>query len=104
MEGAFTVENSMIDGDFQVGVTPASLQWMPGSREKVFMDNHDGYVWAPMRLTGPVDKPNENLSPRLIAAMQGAVIDAGQKVLNEGVNKGKDAVKGVLDLLLPGPK
>ena len=104
VEGAFTVENSMIDGDFQVGVTPASLQWMPGSREKVFMDNHDGYVWAPMRLTGPVDKPNENLSPRLIAAMQGAVIETGQKVLNEGVNKGKDAVKSVLDLLLPGPK
>ena len=36
VEGAFTVENSMIDGAFQVGVTPASLQWMPGSRRESF--------------------------------------------------------------------
>jgi hypothetical protein len=104
VEGAFTVENSMIEGTFQVGVTPTSLQWMPGSREKVFIDNHDGYVWAPMRLSGPVDKPKEDLSPRLIAAMQGAVIEGAENAVKEGVKTGKDAVKGVLDLLLPGTK
>jgi hypothetical protein len=104
VEGAFTVENSMIDGTFQVGVTPASLQWMPGSREKVFMDNHDGYVWAPMRLVGPVDKPKEDLTPRLIAATQGAVIEGAQNAVKDGIKTGKDAVKGALDLLLPALK
>jgi len=104
VEGAFTVEDSKIDGKFQVGVTPASLQWMPGSREKVFMDNHDGYVWSPMRLTGPVDKPTEDLTPRLIAAMQGAVIDNVTNKVQEGLKTGKDAVKGMLDLLLPPAK
>jgi hypothetical protein len=104
VEGAFTVENSMIDGTFQVGVTPASLQWMPGSREKVFMDNHDGYVWAPMRLVGPLDKPKEDLTPRLIAATQGAVIEGAQNAVKEGIKTGRDAVKGALDLLLPAVK
>jgi len=101
VEGGFTVENSLIDGTFQVGVTPASLQWMPGSREKVFMENHDGYVWAPMRLAGPVDKPKEDLTPRLIAAMQGAVIENTQSAVKEGIKTGRDAVKGALDLFFP---
>ena len=32
MEGAFTVEAGMIDGAFLVGVTPGSLQWLPGAQ------------------------------------------------------------------------
>jgi hypothetical protein len=104
VEGDFTVENSMIDGTFQVGVSPACLQWMPGSRERVFVTNHDGYVWTPMRLVGPVDKPKEDLTPRLIAAMQGAVIEGAQSAVKEGIKTGTDAVKGALDLLLPAIK
>src|SRR5207302_2348218 len=78
VEGAFTVANGLIDGNFQVGVTPSSLQWLPGSQAKVFTESRGGYVWAPMRLTGPANKPNEDLSPRLIAAAQGAVIEGVQ--------------------------
>jgi hypothetical protein len=104
VEGAFTVENSMIDGNFQVGVTPSSLQWLPGSRAKVFVDNHGGYVWAPMHVAGPAEKPKEDLTPRLIAAMQGAVIEGAQNAVKEGIKTGKDAVKDALDLLLPAVK
>ena len=68
------------------------------------MDNHDGYVWAPMRLAGPVDKPKEDLTPRLIAAMQGAVIEGAQSAVKEGLKTGTDAVKSALDLFLPSTK
>ena len=101
MEGAFTIENGMIDGTFQVGVTPGSLQWLPGSQAKVFTEARGSYLWAPMRLTGPVNKPNEDLSPRLIAAAQGAVIEGVENAAGEAVKTGKDAVKGALDLLMP---
>jgi hypothetical protein len=101
MEGAFTIENGNIDGSFQVGVTPGSLQWLPGSQAKVFTENRNGYLWTPMRLTGPVDKPSEDLSPRLIAAAQGAVIEGVQNAAGEAVKTGKDAVKSALDLLMP---
>jgi hypothetical protein len=99
IEGAFTVENSMIDGSFQLGVIPSSLQWLPGSRTKVFIETRGGYVWSPMRLTGPVSNPKEDLTPRLIAAMQGAVIEGAQNAVEQGVKTGRDAIKGALDLL-----
>ncbi|HEY3840088.1 MAG TPA: translocation/assembly module TamB domain-containing protein, partial [Bryobacteraceae bacterium] len=101
VEGAFTIENGTIDGTFQVGVTASSLQWLPGSQTKVFTESRSGYVWAPMRLTGPANKPNEDLSPRLIAAAQGAVIEGVQDAAGKAVETGKGAVKGALDLLLP---
>ena len=99
IEGAFTVENSMIDGSFQLGVIPTSLQWLPGSRTKVFIETRGGYVWSPMRLSGPVSNPKEDLTPRLIAAMQGAVIEGAQNAVEQGVKTGRDAIKGALDLL-----
>jgi hypothetical protein len=101
-EGEFTIENGNIDGNFQVGVTPSSLQWLPGSQAKVFTVSRGGYVWAPMHLTGPANKPTEDLSPKLIAAAQGAVIEGVQNAAGEAVKTGKDAAKSVLDLLL-GP-
>jgi hypothetical protein len=101
VEGAFTIVNGIIDGTFQVGVTPASLQWLPGSQARVFTESRGGYVWAPMHLTGPANSPNEDLSGRLIAAAQGAVIQGVQDAAGQAVKTGKDAVKGALDLLLP---
>jgi hypothetical protein len=104
VEGDFTIISGMIDGTFQVGVTPSSLQWLPGSQAKVFTESRGGYVWAPMRLTGPANKPNEDLSKRLIAAAQGAAIEAVQDAAGQAVKTGKDVIKGALDLLLPPAK
>jgi hypothetical protein len=92
-EGAFTVENGQIDGRFQVGVTPPSLQWLPGAQERVFTVARNGYLWTPMHLTGPVSKPTEDLSPRLIAAAQGAIIDKAVQT----VKPLQDAAKGLED-------
>jgi hypothetical protein len=101
MEGAFTVIRGMISGDFQVGVTPAALQWLPGSQERVFTVARGGYLWTPLRLAGPVEKPQEDLSPRLIAAAKGAVLQGVENTVRDSINTGKDAVKGALDLLMP---
>jgi hypothetical protein len=100
VEGEFTIENGNIDGDFQVGVTPNNLQWLPGSQAKVFTVSRGGYVWAPMHLSGPASKPTEDLSPKLIAAAQGAVIEGAQNAAGQAVKTGKDAAKSVLDFLL----
>jgi hypothetical protein len=101
IEGNFSVKAGMIDGTFQVGVTPASLQWLPGSQERVFTQQRGGYVWTPMRVTGPARKPQEDLSPRLIAAAQRAVIEGVESTVRDTIKSGKDAAKGALDLLMP---
>lgn len=101
VEGAFTIVDSTIDGVFQVGVAPSSLQWLPGSQERVFTTARDAYVWTPMRLTGPVRKPSEDLSPRLVAAAEGAIIEGATDAVRGTIKTGKDAVKSALDLLMP---
>ncbi|MGV3533717.1 MAG: hypothetical protein ACO1QR_15215 [Chthoniobacteraceae bacterium] len=99
IEGDFQVEEKNIDGTFQVGVTPSSLQWLPGSQARVFTVARDGYLWTPMRLTGPLEEPEEDLSPRLIAAAQGAIIDKATDTARDVIDSATDAAKSVLDRL-----
>lgn len=101
VEGAYNIVSGQIDGVFQVGVSPTTLQWLPGSQERVFTVARDGYVWTPMRLTGPVDAPSEDLTPRLVAAASGAVIDKVESTARDAIQIGRDAAKGALDLLFP---
>jgi hypothetical protein len=92
VEGGCTIVNGQIDGVFQVGVTAASLQWLPGSQARVFTVSRDGYFWTSVHLSGPADHPTEDLSARLIAAAAGELLQNSQDTL-------RDTVKGVLDLI-----
>ena len=96
VDGHYTIENGMIQGTFQVGVTPETLQWIPGSEEQVFVDTHDGYRWTTMNLSGPVGHPDDDLTPRLTAAAGGTVI----KSVEGAAGEVKKAAEGVLDSLL----
>jgi hypothetical protein len=103
VEGGFVTENGMIDGTFQVGVTPSSLQWLPGSQAKVFTVARGGYLWTTVRLTGPLASPQEDLTRRLVAAAGGEVIDTIQNTIQDLPNgKLPDAPKKLLeDILTP---
>jgi hypothetical protein len=100
IEGDFDVLGENIDGNFQIGVTPSTLQWLPGSQEKVFVVSRDGYLWAPMRLTGSVKKPKEDLSARLGAAAKSALFEAAEDTVKDAADVAKEAAKSAVDLLL----
>jgi len=93
VEGAYTIENGEIAGTFQVGLTPATLQWIPGSQEDIFTDSRDGYRWTSMRLSGPAAHPVDDLMPRLVAATGKAVIEGAEGTVEK-------AAKSALDMLL----
>lgn len=93
-DGRCKIVNGMVDGNFQVGIIPSSLRWLPGAQSKVFTTQREGYLWTNLHLSGPVDHPNEDLSPRLIAAAQAEIIDS-IKTNAEKVSK------GAIDLLKP---
>ncbi len=103
VRGSFSVVNGMIDGSFEVGITPGPLQWLPGSQDKVFSAPRDGYAWATMHISGPVKSPREDLSGRLFAAAQNAVVQQVESTATQAVGGAVDTVKksasGVLDLL-----
>ena len=94
VEGDFEIEAGQINGTVQVGLTPSTLQWIPGAKERIFTTSRDGYFWTPVKLSGPADHPNEDLSARLAVAAAEKTVDD----LQQGV---QGTAKGVLDLVAP---
>jgi hypothetical protein len=127
LEGSLTVVNRQLDGRFRVGVMPGLLAHIPGAETKVFVRGKNGLLWSPLRITGSVDAPKEDLSDRMIAAagermfelipetgmkvlkfahdtateLPSKVIETGTDVIREGSDVIEDGVRGVFDLL-PG--
>jgi len=100
LEGTCRIEHQTIEGDFQVGVSPSVLRWIPASYGSVFAEDRAGYRWTTMKVSGPLSHPNEDLSARLIAAIPGAVIEKGVEGVDEAGRMIKDGVSGVLDTIL----
>ena len=102
IEGAVTLgQRGELEGHFQIGVSPQTLQWLPGSRERVFVNARNGYVWTDLAVGGTLDHPTENLSARLASAMGSAVIDRGAGLIKDTPAAAVEGVKGVLDILRP---
>ncbi|MFM2171029.1 MAG: hypothetical protein RI957_1258, partial [Verrucomicrobiota bacterium] len=120
MEGKITLMRSgpgadyQLSGDFQVGLAPGTLAQIPGAEEDVFSPGERGLLWAPMRLSGTLNDPKEDLSERLMAAAGARMFEiipaTGVKVLkytqqvvedaasgNGAVNKAVDAGAKVLE-------
>lgn len=125
LEGNFSIKGREIDGVFRLGLVPGTLSNIPGAESHVFLPGERGLLWAPIRITGTLDDPKEDLTDRLIAAAglrmfdvipetgekalkftksvlgetPDKVIDKGLKVIDEGekVIKGaEDVIKGIL--------
>ena len=105
LQGTMVVQNGTLDGRMQLGIPPAIIQWLPSARTKLFGESRDGFVWTPFTITGPLEQPVEDLTPRLAGAAVEAVTDTLKK-LPAGVPQGvPEAAKGLLDAvksLLPG--
>jgi hypothetical protein len=102
IEGVATIgQRGELEGRFQLGVTAQTLQWLPGSRERVFTNSRNGYVWTELSVGGTLEKPTENLSARLATAMGTEVIEKGAGLIKETPAAAVEGVKGVLDILRP---
>lgn len=94
LSGSLTVRDGTAQGDFQLGVAPATLRWLPGSRGRVFNQEHDGYAWTTLKVTGPLDHLQEDLSARLTAA-------AGEEIIQNVKGTLESGVRNLFDLLKP---
>jgi len=87
VEGAVDIRGDVIEGALQVGVTPGTMRWIPGAERLVFIEDRDGFLWAPLTLGGTVQEPSEDLSARLIAAAGEAVLGGLPPSVIEGAKK-----------------
>lgn len=115
VEGNMVIEEEKILGQFQVGVAPGTLRWIPGAERQIFTEQREGFLWTPMALSGTVNEPKEDLSGRLIAAageeilkgLPAGVLKEAQKFLQPG--EGNETSPGglleqgkpLLDLITP---
>ena len=90
-----------IEGTLRVGVTAQSLQWLPGSRERVFTVAQNGYLWTDVRIGGTLDRVHEDLTVRLTNAAKDQVIQSGVQAIESLPNATKGGVNQVIDLLSP---
>jgi len=99
VEGTFHVSaNGDLSGTLDVGVTGQSLQWLPGSRERVFTVARDGYLWTPVKVAGTVERPTEDLSGRLVTAGAQEVIT---KPIDSAPAAVRDAAERAIEVLTP---
>lgn len=127
LEGDIHIRGNELDGTFNLGLAPGTLARIPGAETQVFSPGSHGLLWTPLRITGTMDDPKEDLTDRLIAAAglrmfdvipetgekvirftKSVVENAPEKVIDQGgkiIEKGADIVEGVggvLDGILGG--
>jgi hypothetical protein len=87
LEGSLSILNDQLDGRFMIGVTPETLRWIPGAQTHVFTATNPsgtpGLVWTPLRITGSIDAPREDLSERLIGGAGKALLTTPAEVVGK---------------------
>jgi hypothetical protein len=75
-EGKFRIEGTVslrqkksLGGAIQLGVAPEYLRWLPHA-EEVFTRSAGGYRWSTVHLSGTVEQPRQDLSPRVIETLK----------------------------------
>jgi hypothetical protein len=68
LEGRISIKGENIDGSFQLGLVPGTLSRIPGAETHVFKPGRFGLLWAPIRVTGTLSDPKEDLTDRLTEA------------------------------------
>lgn len=84
LEGSISIKGENIDGNFQLGLVPGTLAHIPGAETHVFKSGRLGLLWAPIRVTGTLSEPKEDLTQRLTdtagARMFELIPETGEKV------------------------
>ena len=65
IEGEMSIDQRRLRGIIRLGLTREYLDWLPNP-EEVFSHRDGNYLWTNVRLSGTIDDPAQDLSPRII--------------------------------------
>lgn len=113
LEGALEIRDGQLDGRFRLGLAPGTLASIPGAETVVFAPGERGLMWSPLRITGTLDDPQEDLTARLTAAAEDRMFElipeTGERVLKftrslieetQPVQKGVEIIDKTADTIL----
>lgn len=92
VEGRIAKNGDALDGQLRLGLPPGKIALLPGA-QTVFADSRGVYAWTPVQIGGTVQKPEEDLAPRLAAAAVGAI----QQGVGNVINGAADLFRGFLN-------
>ena len=96
VQGGFVINNSNINGTFEIGVPHDLVKWLPGLESKVFTVSRANYRWATMHLTGPLSAPKEDLKARIELALAMSAVDMVEGAVKV-IPKAPEVPKKLLD-------
>ena len=65
IDGKISIEGRLLRGTLNLGLTHEYLDWFPNP-EEVFNRRSSGYLWTNVHLSGTIDGPVQDLSPRIL--------------------------------------
>jgi hypothetical protein len=65
IDGELSIKGSDLRGTLNLGLTREYLDWLPNP-EEVFNRRSNGYLWTNVHLSGTINDPVQDLSPRII--------------------------------------
>jgi hypothetical protein len=65
IEGEISIDQRRLRGTIRLGLNREYLDWLPNP-EEVFSQKEGDYLWTNVRLSGTIDDPGQDLSPRII--------------------------------------
>jgi len=86
LEGRVLIRGRELDGMLRLGLVPGALASIPGAESHVLQPGERGMLWAPVRVTGTIDKPKEDLTDRLILAAGLRMLEKLPESADEVVN------------------
>jgi len=69
IEGSVLVNHQSLGGSIELGVAREYLDWL-AEAEELFPKRRDGYLWTTVHLSGTIQRPSQDLSPRVIDALK----------------------------------
>lgn len=83
VQGQGVIRDGELNARLKLGLRPEIENWIPGADQLVFVEKRDGFAWAEVQLTGPLRRPREDLSGRLLAAAKAEVEDRLKSQVDE---------------------
>ena len=93
LNGQVVAEGDRFEGNFDMGVPPDRLKWIPGARGRVFTEARDGHRWTAVRIWGSGDEINEDLSDRLVQAAKAEITENAEELLEEGIERASELLR-----------
>jgi len=78
VRGSGTVSAQSLSADLQLGVRREGRPWLVAFMPVLFRNESEGYLWTKVKVGGTPQKPTEDLSPRIVAAI--AALPAAEAV------------------------